>query len=170
MSRSLAIEDLYEMVFLSRPRISPDGKNIAYVATEIDKRTHSYRSAVWVTSAAGGVAARRLTGEPANATDPSWSPGGDYLAFLSEREGAASRGEKSDQRALGKDKAQIWLLPTAGGEARQLTFLPHGASAPVWSPDGKFVAFTALVGPLDEEGEDGKPLPKVRVIDRLWHF
>jgi dipeptidyl aminopeptidase/acylaminoacyl peptidase len=168
MSRSLTIEDLYEMVYLSRPRISPDGKSIAYVATVIDKRTHSYRSAVWVTPTAGGIA-RRLTAEPADATDPSWSPDGNYLAFLSEREGVATRAEKSEQRALGKDKSQIWLLPTGGGEARQLTFLPHGASAPHWSPEGRSLAFTALVGPLDEEGEDGKPLPKARVIDRLWY-
>ena len=27
----------------------------------------------------------------------------------------------------------------------------------------------AAVGPVDEETEDGKPLPKVRVIDRLWY-
>jgi dipeptidyl aminopeptidase/acylaminoacyl peptidase len=168
MSRSLTIEDLYEIVFLSRPRISPDGRHIAYVATEIEKRSHAYRSAIWVAPTAGGEA-RRVTGEPANATDPSWSPDGKYLAFLSEREGEASRAPESKQKALGKGKAQIWLLPSDGGEARQLTFLPHGASAPVWSPDGQALVFTALVGPLDEETEDGKPLPKVRVIDRLWY-
>ncbi len=168
MSRSLTIEDLYEIVFLSRPRISPDGERVAYVATEIDKRKHVYRSAIWMASTAGGEA-RRMTAEPANATDPSWSPDGKFLAFLSEREGEASRISGSEQKTLGKDKAQIWLLPTDGGEARQLTFLPHGASSPVWSPDGQSLVFSALVGPLDEETEEGKPLPKVRVIDRLWY-
>jgi dipeptidyl aminopeptidase/acylaminoacyl peptidase len=168
MSRSITVEDLYEFVFLSRPRISPDGKQIAYVATEIEKRTHSYRSAIWMVPAAGGQA-RRVTAEPANAVDPVWSPDGKFLAFLSEREGEVSRASGTEQKRLGKGKAQIWLLPTDGGEARQLTFLSHGASAPVWSPDGRLVAFTAPVGPLDEETEDGKPLPKVRVIDRLWY-
>jgi dipeptidyl aminopeptidase/acylaminoacyl peptidase len=168
MTRALTIEDLYEIVFLSRPRISPDGRHIAYVATEIDKRTHAYRSALWVAPADGGEP-RRVTGEPASATDPSWSPDGKYLAFVSEREGEATRAPATEQKALGKGKPQIWLLPSDGGEARQLTFLPHGASTPVWSPDGRWVAFTAPVGPLDEETEDGKPLPKVRVIDRLWY-
>jgi dipeptidyl aminopeptidase/acylaminoacyl peptidase len=168
MPRALTIEDLYEIVFLSRPRISPDGKQIAYVATEIDKRTHSYRSAIWVAPADGGEP-RRVTGEPASATDPSWSPDGKYLAFISEREGEASRAPATEQKALGKGKPQIWLLPSDGGEARQLTFLLHGAGAAVWSPDSQSVVFTALVGPLDEETEDGKPLPKARVIDRLWY-
>ncbi|HEU5381314.1 MAG TPA: S9 family peptidase [Ktedonobacteraceae bacterium] len=168
MARSITIEDLYKFTFLSKSCISPDGRQVAYVVTRIDERKHVYRSAIWVTPTAGGEP-RRLSAEPTNATGPTWSPDGRWLAFLSEREGKASRAASDEQKKLGKDKPQIWLLPTDGGEARQLTFLPHGASAPVWSPDGQWLAFTAAVGPLDEEGEDGKPLPKARVIDRLWY-
>src|SRR5207253_5401197 len=73
------------------------------------------------------------------------------------------------QKKVGKGKPQIWLIPAKGGEARQLTFMEHGASSPVWSPDSKRLLFSAAVGPADEETEDGKPLPKVRVIDRLWY-
>src|SRR5579883_988184 len=168
MPRSITIEDLYEIKFLSRPRISPDGQRVAYVVTEVDGRKHAYRSAIWVTPATGGEA-RRLTAAPANATDPSWSPDGRWLAFLSDREGEAGLAASAEQKRLGKGKPQIWLLPTDGGEAHQVTFLPHGASSPVWSPDGQWLAFSAPVGPLDEEDEDGKPLPKARVIDRLWY-
>lgn len=168
MPRQITVEDLYEMIFLSRPRLSPDGQRVAYVATEIDARLHAYRSAIWLASTDGGEA-HRLTTAPANATDPSWSPDGRWLAFVSEREGEASRAASSEQKQLGKGKPQIWLLPTEGGEAHQLTFLPHGASSPVWSPDSAWLAFSAPVGPLEEEGEDGKPLPRVRIIDRLWY-
>jgi len=47
--------------------------------------------------------------------------------------------------------------------------MPHGASNPTWSPDSQRIVFSAAVGPLDEETEDGKLLPKVRVIDRLLY-
>ena len=168
MSRPITIEDLYEFKFLSRPRLSPDGQRVAYVVTEIDARKHAYRSAIWETTVHGGEP-RRLSAAPANATDPSWSPDGRWLAFVSEREGEVSHKASKEQKKLGKGKSQIWLLPTVGGEAHQLTFLPHGASTPVWSPDGQWLAFSASVGPLDEEGEEGQPNPKARVIDRLWY-
>jgi dipeptidyl aminopeptidase/acylaminoacyl peptidase len=168
MSRFIAIEDLYGIKFLSRPRVSPDGQRVAYVVAEIDALNHTYRSAIWATPTSGGVA-KRLTSEAANATNPSWSSDGRWLAFLSEREGPASLVAGAAQKQRGKGKPQIWLLPTDGGEAQQLTFLPHGASTPIWSPDGQWLVFSAPVGPLAEEEVEGKPLPKVRVIDRLWY-
>ncbi len=165
MLRSITIEDLYQLKFVSRPRISPDGKRIALVVTTIDEEKHSYHSAIWVAPVDGGEA-RRFTSGTANAHSPSWSPNGQTLAFVSERES-----EKTDkeQKKRGKGKPQIWLLPMDGGEAAQLTFMEHGVSSPVWSPDGHHILFNAAVGPADEETDEGKKLPKVRVIDQLWY-
>src|SRR6266516_4367480 len=168
MSRSITIEDLYQFKFLSRPRISPDGQNVAFVVTTIDERKHEYRSCTWVVPSTGGEA-KRVTHGPARTYSPTWSPDGRWLAFVSEREGEASGKDDKEQKKLGKGKSQIWLIPTGGGEARQLTFMQHGASGPVWSPDSKRLLFNAAVGPADEETEDGKLLPTVRVIDRLWY-
>lgn len=168
MSRSITIEDLYNMQFVSRPRISPDGQRVAFVVTTIDEQKHTYRSAIWIAPTAGGEA-QRFTGATTNANDPNWSPDGRFLAFVSEREGELADKPSKEHKKLGKGKPQVWILPTTGGEARQLTFMEHGASSPIWSPDGKYVLFSTPVGPADEESEDGKPLPKVRVIDRLWY-
>jgi dipeptidyl aminopeptidase/acylaminoacyl peptidase len=168
MTRSITIEDLYQFKFLSRPRISPDGQRVAFVVTTIDEQKHAYRSSLWMVPTAGGEATRFTMG-PANTRSPAWSPDGRWLAFVSEREGEPAGKDEQEQKKHGKGKAQIWLIPTAGGEARQLTFMPHGASSPVWSPDSKRLVFNAAVGPIDEEGEDGKPLPKARVIDRLFY-
>ena len=177
MSRSITIEDLYRIKFVSQPRMSPDGQRVAFVVTTIDERKHEYRSSIWVVSSIGGEA-RQFTTGTAKASNPRWSPDGRWLAFVTDREGEPAaqtgndgkdeKGEK-EQKKHGKGKSQIWLIPADGGEAHQLTFMQHGASSPVWSPDGKRLLFVAQVGPQDEETEDGKPLPKARVIDRLWY-
>src|SRR5712691_13234651 len=166
--RNITIEDLYKYKPVSHPRISPDGKRIAFVVTSTDERNYKYRTSIWMVSVEGGEAQQFTTG-PANAHSPAWSPDGRWLAFVSEREGEAASKDGKEQKKHGKGKAQVWLIPADGGEARQLTFMQHGASDPVWSPDSKRLIFSAAVGPADEETEDGQPLPKVRVIDRLWY-
>ncbi len=196
--RDITIEDLYRIKVVSKPRISPDGQRVAFVVTIIDEGKHEYRSSIWVVSTDGGDA-KRFTAGPANTHSPSWSPDGRWMAFVTEREGEPTAGDQKEQKEHGKGmsypdrepirfaqgklsfassaahshdlkgKPQIWLIPTDGGEAHQLTFVQHGASNPVWSPDSKQIAFNAAVGPADEENEDGKTLPKVRVIDRLWY-
>src|SRR5437879_275182 len=161
MTRSMTIEDLYQFKFLSRPRISPDGQRVAFVVTTIYERKHEYRSSIWMVSCDCGEA-RRFTAAPANTSDPRWSPEGRSLTFVSEREGELEGKDGKEQKKRGKGKPQIWLMPTGGGEARQLTYLEHGVSNPTWSPDSKRLVFRAAVGPADEETEDGKVLPKAR--------
>ena len=166
--RTIAIEDLSKLTPTSHPRISPDGKRVAFVVTSIDEYKQDYRSSIWIVPTAGGEA-QQFTSSAANAGSPSWSPDGRWLAFVSEREGEQTNKDEKEAKKQGKGKPQIWLIPTNGGEAHQLTYMQHGASNPVWSPDSKHILFNALTGPADEETEDGKPLPKVRVIDRLWY-
>ncbi len=166
--RTITIEDLYKLTPTGHPRISPDGKRIAFVVTSIDEHKQDYRSSIWIVPTAGGEA-QQFTSGAANAGSPSWSPDGRWLAFVSEREGEQANRDEKEAKKLGKGKPQIWLIPTSGGEAHQLTYMQHGASNPVWSPDSKYVLFNAPTGPADEESEDGKPMPKVRVIDRLWY-
>ncbi len=165
MQRFINIEDLYRIKFLSRPRISPDGRHVAFVVMTIDEHKHTYRSSIWLASVEGGEA-RRFTHESTQTNSPCWSPDGRWLAFVSDRQADQ---ESREHKHNASGKPQIWLMPTDGGEAHQLTFMQHGASSPVWSPDSKQLLYSAQVGPADEESEDGSLLPKVRVIDRLWY-
>ena len=62
----------------------------------------------------------------------AWSPDGKWLVF------PANRLPDSDYHATVCD---LWLLPSTGGEPRNLTPEPGGAFAPAWSPDGTQIAY-----------------------------
>lgn len=113
--------DLLAFAFVSDPQLSPDGRQVAYVHTTFDKQDNGYRSQIWVAAAdpGSGEAPRPFTRGPKKDTHPRWSPDGRTLAFLSNREGESS---------------QIWVLPTTGGEARQLTRVKGGIAEFTWRP------------------------------------
>ncbi|HSQ29227.1 MAG TPA: S9 family peptidase, partial [Gemmatimonadaceae bacterium] len=51
-----------------------------------------------------------------------------------------SKGDKHETRS------HIWMVPSAGGAPRQLTFSERGENAPQWSPDGRSLAFLSSRG------------------------
>jgi dipeptidyl aminopeptidase/acylaminoacyl peptidase len=91
---------------------------------------------------------------------PRISPDGAWVAFLrtTGTEGRAAR-------------AQLYLMPTRGGDARQLTDLPLGAGAPVWSPDSRRIAFTARIpeagryGTRDGVGPDAERPRRITTLN-----
>jgi dipeptidyl aminopeptidase/acylaminoacyl peptidase len=129
-TRPLKIEDLYKFARVSDPRISPDGKQVAYVVTTIDFEGNKSSAAIWVAPTSGG-APRALTTSSKRDTQPRWSPDGKSILFVSNRGGSN----------------QLWLLSMAGGEAKQLTTISTGAGDPVWARDGKRIAFSSAVYP-----------------------
>ena len=138
--RRLSADDLYNLSFVSDPQMSPCGKQIAYVKSHIDSKTKEYRSQIWMIPAEGGQP-KQYTSGPKSDTSPRWSPDGDKIAFLSDRNG---------------DK-QIFVVPTTGGEAYQITRVRRGAGAPVWSPDGTKLAFTSAIDADDKPEDLEKP-------------
>jgi dipeptidyl aminopeptidase/acylaminoacyl peptidase len=51
-----------------------------------------------------------------------------------------AKGDKHEMRS------HIWLVPTAGGTPRQITFSERGENGPQWSPDGRSLAFVSARG------------------------
>lgn len=64
----------------------------------------------------------------------AWSPDGRWIVV------PANRLPDADYHATVSD---LWLIPSSGGEARNLTPQPGAAFAPAWSPDGSTIAFMA---------------------------
>jgi dipeptidyl aminopeptidase/acylaminoacyl peptidase len=132
--RPMTLDDLFKIHRVSDPQISPDGRSVAYVITDVDLPENRTNSDVWVIGSdpkALEAAPRALTRSPKHDRHPRWSPDGKWVAFESNRDG----------------EFQIWLIPTSGGEARKLTSVSTGATQPVWSPDGSSIAFVSAVFP-----------------------
>ncbi len=151
----ITADDLYRIISVEDPRISPDGRWIAYVQTAPDRMENGYKRNIWLVSTSGGDPLQ-LT-RSGKDTQPRWSPDSKTLAFTSTRD----------------EKPQIYLLRMTepGGEARALTALPNGAKDPAWSPDGTKIAFLAPMnaderGREDRREEDPKPLDKLDAKQR----
>jgi dipeptidyl aminopeptidase/acylaminoacyl peptidase len=58
---------------------------------------------------------------------------------------------------------QIYVMPLAGGSAKQLTSGATSASSPRWSPDGKQIAFVTggQIWVMDSDGDDKKQITKI---------
>jgi dipeptidyl aminopeptidase/acylaminoacyl peptidase len=145
-------EDIYELIGVGDPRVSPDGRTVAYMVTTVDRDANEYRSAIWVVPTDGSSQPERLTHGGKRDGSPRWSPDGGQLAFVSAR---------------GEEKAgQLHVLPLSGGEARKLTALKSDVADPAWSPDGTRIAFTSRVpDPAYDEEDDRNRAP--RRITRL---
>ena len=189
--RPLTADDLFAIRMVSDPRVSPDGSSVAYVVTRLDRESDGYLAAIWLVPTTGGEP-RQLTAGSARDTTPRWSPDGAEIVFVSNRPGTPGptpkssasddgqppenpgKGSPRTEDAAGKRANQLWVIRVAGGEARQLTRLPHGASAPAWSPDGRTIAFLAPTAPADDpdtgpDRGDRAAVADERVVTRLTY-
>ena len=106
------------------PRVSPDGKRIAY-----SKTTGSDRS-IYIHDLSSSASPRRLT-FGGRSRFPVWSPDGLRVAFQSDREGDPAI---FWQRADGTDAGERLTRPEPG-----TSHLPNA-----WSPQGDALVYTVL--------------------------
>ena len=99
------------------PRFSPDGSRLAYVRGNGDLRVIDWETREDTLLLAGWM-------QP----DYSWSPDGRWIAY---------------SRPDGEFNNDVWIIPAAGGEAVNITRHPDEDSSPVWSADGRKLAFVS---------------------------
>ncbi len=142
---------------------SPDGKRIAYVAKGEPNGSQIYVR--WMDSEGAATQISHVTEAPSAL---EWSPDGKSIAFVmnvpmqgdvAHRDADAAQGRQVDRVAEDREPPQLslrshWLhrrsvrhifvIPADGGTPRQITTGEWNASAPNFSPDGKWLAFSSL--------------------------
>ncbi len=114
-----------------QPNYSANGKKIVFVRPGTSGTRSVY------TMNANGTDIRRLT--RANALDamPAWSPGGKRIVFVRARVGRNGQPGPGD----------IYVMNANGTDVRRLTRTPGiHEDVPAWSPNGKWIAYAALIG------------------------
>jgi acylaminoacyl-peptidase len=175
-------DDLYRLQVPFDPRLSPDGRTVAFTVTRSAVGFDGYRHAIWTVPVNGSGEARRTTLGARTDRHARFSPDGRTLAFLSDRrllvEEEPDRPKEAKER---EDAVQVHLLPLEGGEARRLTDLPRGVTEFAWSPDGRTLAvLTSSLGATAEadakkRGRPAKPKPgepplsDYRYLDKLGY-
>ena len=151
----------------SHPRFSPDGRFIAFLSGREGKK-----SQVWLLDRRGGEAVK-LTNYKADVSDLAWSPDGKRLALVvgdvdpddldnadNGDDKAAGTGEEKEKTPkpivirrlqflrdgegfLRELRQHLYVFDVAGKQSTQITSGPFDDNEPVWSPDGKWIAFTS---------------------------
>jgi len=142
-------DDYFRLGDVGEPRISPDGRWIAYTVTTQDLEADESSSRIWMVPAAGGDPIP-LSAEDQDSSSPRWSPDGKYLGFLSSRN---------------KGKTQVWTLFREGGEAVARTDTAQDVNAFEWSPDGKKLLLV-MRDPKPEELEAKQAAEKGETYER----
>lgn len=102
--------------FLSAPALTPDGQTVVF----------SFEGDLWKASVSNGIAVR-LTAMQGYENNAKISPDGKWIAFTG--------------RQLGNP--DVYIMPLAGGEIKQLTFHSGNDDVNSWSWDSKKIYFTS---------------------------
>ncbi|HYN47323.1 MAG TPA: S9 family peptidase [Candidatus Nanopelagicales bacterium] len=129
----LTIEQIVAVESPREPRLSPDGRRVAYTAEGAGARQ------VFVLDLRSGVV-RQVTASEHTVSDPQWSPDGTRLAYVREK--------------------AIWIVGIDGTRATIVADHPAGQLGPRWAPDGRRIAFVSRRRGWSQAWVVAAPLPR----------
>jgi dipeptidyl aminopeptidase/acylaminoacyl peptidase len=120
------------------PAWSPDGKSLAFTSNRsTPDPDRNYNSDIWVVAADNtdkGAHLTQVTTNPGSDRSPTWSPDGQWIAFVTE----------TDVKAMIYATHHLAVAPSTGGEAKVLTVaFDRSVRRPRFSADGHFLYFIA---------------------------
>jgi dipeptidyl aminopeptidase/acylaminoacyl peptidase len=128
----LTVERYLDWEDVARPTLAPDGKHIIYERRWVDALADKWETALWIMNADGSKN-RYL----ARGSEPSWSPDGTRIAYLTNGEPA------------GTQIFVRWMDDE--GSISQVTRVRDKPSNIRWSPDGETIAFQMVVPPSGDD-------------------
>src|SRR6266571_692876 len=157
----LSSEAIWRMRSVADPQVSPDGKSILFVHSWNDLMDDSGYSNVRRIPIGGGEP-RAITEGKYHDSSPRWSPDGARVAYVSNRSG----------------RQAIHIRVLATSQDRVVVRDTERIANLAWSPDGKFLAYTAFAAsqpawapamPAQPAGAQWAP-PPVAITDLRWTF
>ncbi|KYK35545.1 MAG: S9 family peptidase [Theionarchaea archaeon] len=92
---------------------------------------------LWVIDVSTGEATQVTDSDIYDETEPCWAPDGKEIVFCSNR---------TEDPDLDPDAIDLYIVPAAGGEFREIETPAGPKRAPQFSPDGKWVAYLGSEG------------------------
>jgi serine/threonine protein kinase/Tol biopolymer transport system component len=161
----------------TEPALSPDGRLVSYASDRGTSSDAEGNLDIWVQQVAGGESLR-LTTSAADEHEPAFSPDASRIAYRSEQDGGGihivstlggeprhiAREGRGPRFSPGGDFIAYWtggitfqglvqgkayIVPTAGGQPRQVQPEFHSVTKPLWSPDGERILFLGVRGDSD---------------------
>src|SRR5215831_9441285 len=106
-----------------------EAKLVRYPHYHNGRIAFSYLGDLW-TADENGANVHRITANAARDVYPRFSPDGKWIAFSSDRAG----------------NLDVYIVPAAGGQPKQLTFHSADDSVLGWSPDSRNILFSSQRG------------------------
>ena len=160
----------------SNPRVSPDGRRVAFLRSFPDDPD---RPTAVMVLALDSDEPWLLWAPSHGVSEMAWSPDGRRMAFAAaERENRLVVGPETKGRSVTARRItradwrwnevghrdrwdQVWVGAVRGGaKPRQLTRHDSNARSIAWAPDGRFIAYVTEAGP----NADIRPLPSIWAV------